>query len=72
MTFCIISLYLDTENDQPVESSQDLAEYYNSLEMRSGSINIADLIKVIHTLENDEEETFEKEFKVRHNSSIII
>ncbi|XP_078330011.1 receptor-type tyrosine-protein phosphatase alpha-like [Crassostrea virginica] len=53
----------DTEKDQPVESSQDLAEYYNSLEMRSGSINIADLIKVIHTLENDKQETFEKEFK---------
>ena len=72
MTFCLISFYLDPEKDLPVESSQDLVEYYNSLEIRSGSIHIADLFKVIQTLEYDKEETFEKEFKVRHNSSNII
>nr|XP_022311344.1 receptor-type tyrosine-protein phosphatase alpha-like [Crassostrea virginica] len=52
-----------TEKDLPVESSQNLVEYYNSLEIRSGSIDIADLFKVIQMLEYDTEETFEKEFK---------
>lgn len=69
MTFCHISFYSDTEKGPSVESSQDFAEYYNSLEIRSGSILIDDLITRIHTLENDKEETFEKDFNVRQTSS---
>lgn len=72
MTFCHILFYWDTEKDLRVESSQDSAEYYNSLEIRTGSIQIADLITIIHKLEDDEEETFEKEFNVRHSYSYII
>ena len=66
------TFYSDTEKDLRVESSQDLAEYYNSLEIRTGSIQIADLITIIHKLQNDKEETFEKEFNVWHSYSYKI
>lgn len=49
----------------PVESAHNLADYYNSLGIRTGNKKVADLIKIIRTLESDKEETFEKEFKVR-------
>lgn len=65
MTYCGISLYSDIANNMPVESAHNLADYYNTLGIRTGSIKVADLIKVIRTLENEKEETFEKEFKVR-------
>ena len=63
--FLGIFLYSDIAKNMPVESAHNLADYYNSLGIRTGSIKVVDLIKVIRTLENDKEDTFEKEFKVR-------
>lgn len=56
---------LDTKTNLPAETGPDDAEYSNSPNIWTGSRKISYLFQMIQRLENDKEDSFENEFKVR-------